>query len=62
MILCTHEKGRSHLQLRAEHQTIWLSQAGMAELLDTRQQDVSSHLKTILEGAESQAETLLDCQ
>lgn len=53
LILYTTDDSRSHIQLRAEHQTVWLSQAEMAELFDTNKQNVSLHLKNIFEDGES---------
>ncbi len=34
LILYTSEDGRSRIQLRADGQTVWLTQAEMAELFD----------------------------
>jgi hypothetical protein len=55
LILYTTEDGRSQIQLRAEHQTVWLSQAEMAELFETSKQNVSLHLKNIFEDRELDA-------
>ncbi len=52
LILYTTDDGRSQIQLRADQQTVWLSQAEMAELFETSKQNVSLHLKNIFEDKE----------
>jgi hypothetical protein len=47
LILYTTEDGRSQIQLRAEYQTVWLTQSEMAELFNTSKQNISLHLKNI---------------
>lgn len=47
LILYTTEDGRSQIQLRAEQQTVWLTQLEMAELFATTKQNVSLHLKNM---------------
>jgi hypothetical protein len=47
VILYTSEDGRSRVQLRASGQTIWLTQAEMAELFDVTTDNISLHLKNI---------------
>lgn len=47
LILYTTEDGHSQIQLRAEHQTVWLTQSEMAELFNTSKQNISLHLKNI---------------
>ncbi len=49
LILYTTEDGRSHIRLRAGHQTVWLSQREMAQLFDVSQDSVSLHLRNIFE-------------
>lgn len=56
LILYTSEDGQSQLQLRVDGDTIWLSQAEIAELFQTTKQNVSLHAKNILEDGELQAE------
>jgi hypothetical protein len=55
LILYTTEDGRSQIQLRAEHQTVWLSQAEIAALFETSKQNVSLHLRNIFEDKELDA-------
>lgn len=52
LILYTTEDGRSQIQLRADRQTVWLSQIEMAELFGTSKQNISLHLKNIFEDNE----------
>lgn len=47
LILYTSEDGKSRIQLRAEGQTVWLTQAQMAELFDVSTDTISLHLKNI---------------
>ena len=43
LILYTTEDGKSSIQLRAEEQTVWLTQLEMAELFDATKQNISLH-------------------
>ncbi|PTX96786.1 hydroxyacid dehydrogenase [Spartobacteria bacterium LR76] len=52
LIIYTTEDGRSRIQLRAEEQTVWLSQREMAELFDVSADNVGLHLKNIFEDGE----------
>ena len=52
LILYTTEDGRSQIELRAENETVWLSQLEMAELFDATKQNISLHLKNIFEDGE----------
>ncbi len=47
LILYQSEDGKSEVQLRAENGTVWLSQAEMAELFQTTQQNVTQHIKAL---------------
>ncbi len=47
LILYTTNDGRSQIQLRAEQQTVWLTQNEIAELFSTSKQNISLHLKNI---------------
>jgi hypothetical protein len=47
LILYTTEDGRSQIQLRAQEQTVWLSQLELAELFATSKQNIGQHLKSI---------------
>lgn len=55
IILYTTEDGRSHIKLRADQQTVWLTQLEMADLFDATKQNISLHLKNIFEDRELEA-------
>lgn len=55
LILYTTEDGRSQIKLRAQEQTVWLTQLEMAELFDATKQNISLHLKNIFEDDELDA-------
>ena len=52
LILYTTEDGKAAIQLRAEEGTAWLTQQEMAELFATTKQNISLHLKNILDESE----------
>ena len=47
IILYLTEDGRTRIQCRLEDETLWLTQAQMAELFETTPQNVTLHLKSI---------------
>lgn len=47
LILYTTEDGQNRIQLRADGQTVWLTQLEMAELFAATKQNISLHLKNI---------------
>ena len=55
LILYTTEDGRSQIKLRAQEQTVWLTQLEMAELFDATKQNISLHLKNIFADGELDA-------
>lgn len=52
LILYTTEDGRSQIRLRADQQTVWLTQLEMAELFDATKQNISLHLKNVFKEGE----------
>ena len=52
LILYTTEDGKSRIQLRADQQTVWLTQREMAQLFDVSTDNVGLHLKNIYEDGE----------
>jgi hypothetical protein len=52
LILYQTEDGRTRIQCRFEGNTVWLTQAQMAELFQTTSQNITLHLKTIFEEGE----------
>lgn len=58
LILYQTEDGQTRVQCRFEEETIWLTQAQMAELFQTTPQNVTLHLKAIFaEGEQSEQAT-----
>ncbi|CAA6680081.1 Putative DNA-binding protein in cluster with Type I restriction-modification system [Lentimonas sp. CC4] len=51
-ILYTTEDGKSQIQLRAEDETVWLTQLEIAEFFQTTKNNVSIHEKHIFEDGE----------
>ena len=60
LILYTSEDGISRIQLRADGQTVWLSQLDMAELFQTSKQNIAKHLKAIFVDGELQADSVVN--
>ena len=51
-----YRDGSLNLQVRLDGQTVWLTQAGMAELYQTTPQNVTMHIKSIYgEGEQDEA-------
>ncbi|WP_037339337.1 RhuM family protein, partial [Saccharospirillum impatiens] len=51
-ILYTTEDGSTRVECRFEDETLWLSQALMAQLFDTTPQNITLHLKSLFEEGE----------
>jgi len=60
VIIYTSEDGRSQIQLRAEGDTVWLSQLEMAELFQTTKQNVAKHLKAIFADQELSEDSVVN--
>jgi hypothetical protein len=61
IVLYPTEDGRTRVRCRFEEETVWLTQAQMAELFQTTPQNVTLHLKAIFaEGELSEAATCKD--
>lgn len=52
LILYTTEDGRIRVQLRADGDTVWLTQLEMAELFNATKQNISLHLRNIFADGE----------
>jgi hypothetical protein len=52
LILYTTEDGRSQIKLRANDQSVWLTQREMAQLFDVSTDNVGLHLKNVFEDGE----------
>jgi hypothetical protein len=59
LILYTTEVGKSQIQLRTDLGTVWLTQLEMAELFDATEQNISLHLKNIIEDGELDATSVV---
>ncbi|MGE9266735.1 MAG: RhuM family protein [Verrucomicrobiales bacterium] len=51
-LLYTTEDGKARVECRFENETLWLSQALMAELFETTPQNITLHLKALYEDGE----------
>lgn len=58
-ILYTAENGRSRVECRFENETIWLSQALMAELFDRDVRTINEHLKNLYAEEELSSEATI---
>ncbi len=52
IILYQTEDGRNRVEVRLDHETVWLTQNLMAELFQTTQQNISLHVRNIYEEGE----------
>jgi len=46
-LLYQTEDGKTHIQVRLQNESAWLTQAGMAELFQTTPQNITLHIKAI---------------
>lgn len=60
IILYQTEDGRTRVQCRFENETVWLTQAQIAELFETTPQNITLHLKSIF--AESELVEAATCK
>jgi len=56
IVIYTTEDGQNRIELRAAAGTVWLTQSDIADLFATTKQNVSLHVKNILEDGELSAE------
>lgn len=59
LILYTSEDGQAQVQLRAELDTVWLTQLEMAELFNASKQNISLHLKNLFQDGELYEESVV---
>ena len=59
IIIYTNESGLTKLDVRLENETLWLTQAQMCELYQTRKSNVSEHIKHIFEDGELQEDAVV---
>lgn len=60
LILYTTENGQSRIQLRADNDTVWLTQLKMAELFQTTKQNLAKHLKAIFTDEELNLDSVVN--
>jgi hypothetical protein len=61
IVLYQTEDGRTRIECRFENETVWMTQALMAELFQTTPQNITLHLKAIYEEGElAEAATCTD--
>lgn len=53
------EDGRSRIEVRLEGETVWLTQAGLAELFQTSIPNISMHLRNIFQEGELEADSVV---
>lgn len=56
ILVYADEDGRMKIEVRLEHETVWLTQQHMADLFQTTQQNISLHLQNIYQEDELQRE------
>jgi len=59
LILYTSEDGKSRIQLRADENTVWLTQLEIADLFATTKQNISLHLQNIFEDGELREQAVI---
>lgn len=52
MLLYRTEDGRTRIEVRLQGETVWMTQAAMAELYQTTPQNITLHLKAIYQEGE----------
>lgn len=60
LILYTTEDGRTAIQLRANNQTVWLTQREMAQLFAVSTDNIGLHLKNIFADGELDADSVTE--
>jgi hypothetical protein len=59
MIIYQSEDGKTHIDVRLENETVWLSQSALAELFQTTKQNISLHLKNIFNDGELKSDSVV---
>ena len=62
IIIYNTEDGKAKINLRLEDGTVWLNQLQMAELFQTTKQNISKHIKAILEDGELSEDSTVNYQ
>ena len=59
ILLYQTEDGQIKIQVRLEHETIWLTQAEMVKLFQTSKSNISEHIKHIFEEEELKEDSVV---
>lgn len=59
IIIYKAEDGQTKIEVRFEHETVWLTQQALAELFQTTKQNISQHIKNIFEEGELQVNSVV---
>ncbi|MDL2285650.1 virulence RhuM family protein [Desulfovibrio sp. OttesenSCG-928-F07] len=62
ILLYSTDDGQSYIQVHLHNETLWLSQALMAELFQTSKQNIAKHLKAIFDDGELQPDSVVNLQ
>ena len=62
IIIYNTEDGKAKINLRLEDETVWLNQLQIAELFQTTKQNISKHIKAILEDGELSEDSTVNYQ
>ena len=62
IIIYNTEDGKAKINLRLEDETVWLNQLQIAELFQTTKQNISKHIKAILEDGELEEKMIVNYQ
>lgn len=60
IILYNTEDGKAKIELHVENETVWINQLELAELFQTSKQNISKHIKVILEDGELDEESTVN--
>jgi hypothetical protein len=58
-LLYQTQDGRTHVQVRIQHETVWLTQKAMAELFQKDVRTISEHIRNIFEEGELQPDSVV---
>jgi hypothetical protein len=59
LLIYTSPDGKTRIDGRLQDETVWLSQAQLSELFQTTKQNISLHIKNVLEESELQGNSVV---
>ena len=59
IIIYQTEDGKTHIDVKMQNETIWLTQIQIAQLFDVKRPAISKHLKNIFESGELEEESVV---